>query len=211
MDRRMHEKGIFCFHRPSFILHIRAMNPPNALTVSRFGLTAVFMVCLSVSFPGAPLAALLVFGAAALTDALDGHLARKVYGCSAFGKLMDPLADKVLTAAAFIGFVELGIMPAWMVTLIIAREMMVTGLRLLAIDKGIVLSAGIWGKHKTVWQMVFIIAVLLTQSVYWIYPWSFLESDLFWRIVLWTAGAVTALTVWSGVIYFRENLSLLRN
>ena len=187
------------------------MKLPNILTVSRFALSAVFMVCLSVSFPGAPIAAVIVFGIAALTDALDGHLARKVYGCSAFGKLMDPLADKVLTAAAFIGFVELGIMPAWMVTLIISREMMVTGLRLLAVDKGIVLSAGIWGKHKTIWQMVFIIALLLTQAVYSVCPWSFLESSLFWQIVLWSGGAVTALTLWSGIIYFRENLALFRN
>ncbi len=187
------------------------MNPPNILTSSRFVLAGVFMLCLSVSFPGAPIAAVLVFGVAALTDALDGHLARKVYGCSAFGKLMDPLADKVLTAAAFIGFVELGFMPAWMVTLIISREMMVTGLRLLAIDKGVVLSAGIWGKQKTIWQMVFISAILLMQAAYWIYPLHFLESDLFWQIVLWAGGIVTALTVWSGVVYFRENAGLLRN
>jgi CDP-diacylglycerol--glycerol-3-phosphate 3-phosphatidyltransferase len=187
------------------------MKLPNILTVSRFALAAVFMVCLSVAFPGAPLAAVFFFGIAALTDALDGHLARKVYGCSVFGKLMDPLADKVLTAAAFIGFVELRIMPAWMVTLILAREMMVTGLRLLAVDKGIVLSASNWGKQKTVWQMVFISAILLLRMVYWIYPWSFLDSELNRQIVWWTGGAVTALTIWSGLVYFRENLALLRN
>ncbi|MEI8206820.1 MAG: CDP-diacylglycerol--glycerol-3-phosphate 3-phosphatidyltransferase [Kiritimatiellales bacterium] len=187
------------------------MKLPNILTVSRFGLTAVFMLCLSVSFPGAPIAAVIFFGIAAITDALDGHLARKVYGCSAFGKLMDPLADKVLTAAAFIGFVELHVMPAWMVTLIISREMMVTGLRLLAVDKGIVLSAGTWGKHKTIWQMVFISVVLLLRMTNWIYPIEFLESELFRQIVLCSGGAVTALTLWSGIIYFRENLSLFRN
>lgn len=187
------------------------LNPPNLLTISRFILAAAFMVCLSVPFPGAPLAALLTFGIAALTDALDGHLARKVYGCSAFGKLMDPLADKVLTAAAFIGFVELGIMPAWMVTLILAREMMVTGLRLLAIDKGVVLAAGVWGKHKTIWQMIYILAVLLAYSVYWVVPLHFMETDLF-RQSVWAAGLiVTLLTVWSGIVYFRQNLSLLRN
>ena len=187
------------------------MKLPNILTVSRFALSAVFMVCLSVSFPGAPIAAVIIFGIAALTDALDGHLARKVYGCSAFGKLMDPLADKVLTAAAFIGFVELGIMPAWMVTLIISREMMVTGLRLLAVDKGIVLSASAWGKQKTIWQMTFISAILLLRAVYSVYPWSFLETDLFGSLVQWTAGAITVLTVWSGLVYFRENLALFRN
>ncbi len=187
------------------------MNPPNLLTISRFVLAGVFMLCLSISFPGAPLAAVLVFGIAALTDALDGHLARTVYGCSDFGKLMDPLADKVLTAAAFIGFVELRIMPAWMVTLILSREMMVTGLRLLAIDKGVVLSAGSWGKHKTVWQMIFISAILLLRTVYWIFPWSFLDSELYRTLVLWAGCIVTVLTVWSGLVYFRQNLSLLRN
>jgi CDP-diacylglycerol--glycerol-3-phosphate 3-phosphatidyltransferase len=187
------------------------MNPPNLLTISRFILAAVFMICLSLSFPGAPLVSTLVFGIAALTDALDGHLARNVYGCSDFGKLMDPLADKVLTAAAFIGFVELRIMPAWMVTLILSREMMVTGLRLLATNKGIVLAAGSWGKQKTIWQMVFISAVLLLRAAYWIFPWEFLDSELYQMLVLWAGGLVTALTVWSGLVYFRQNLSLLRN
>lgn len=187
------------------------MKLPNILTVSRFVLAAVFMACLSVSFPGAPIAAVIFFGIAALTDALDGHLARKFYGCSAFGKLMDPLADKVLTAAAFIGFVELKVMPAWMVTLILSREMVVTGLRLLAMDKGIVLSASAWGKQKTIWQMVFISAVLLVRAAYWIYPWSFLDGELYQQLVLWSGGAITVLTVWSGLVYFRENLSLFRN
>jgi CDP-diacylglycerol--glycerol-3-phosphate 3-phosphatidyltransferase len=187
------------------------MNPPNTLTVSRFVLAGVFMASLSIAFPGAPLAAVILFGVAALTDALDGHLARNVYGCTDFGRLMDPLADKVLTSAAFIGFVELGIMPAWMVTLIISREMMVTGLRLLAIEKGVILAAGVWGKHKTIWQMVFISAVLLLRAAYWIYPWSFLNGELYRQLLLWAGGMVTALTVWSGLLYFRENLSLLRN
>jgi len=179
------------------------MKLPNILTVSRFVLAGVFMACLSVSLPGAPIAAVIVFGIAALTDALDGHLARKTNGCSAFGTLMDPLADKVLTAAAFIGFVELHVMPAWMVTLILSREMMVTGLRLLAIDKGVVLAASIWGKQKTIWQMVFISVVLLAHA------FQILENFL---LPVWWAGlAVTILTVWSGFVYFRENLPLLRN
>jgi CDP-diacylglycerol--glycerol-3-phosphate 3-phosphatidyltransferase len=187
------------------------MNPPNLLTLSRFVLAGIFMLCLSVPFPGAPLAAALVFGIAALTDTLDGHLARTIYGCSDFGRLMDPLADKVLTAAAFIGFVELGIIPAWMATLIISREMMVTGLRLLAIDKGVVLAAGAWGKHKTIWQMIFISAILLINAVYWIYPFSFLESAIFPQLVFWSGAVVTALTVWSGIIYFRQNAGLFRD
>lgn len=177
------------------------MNPPNILTLSRFGMAGLLMICLSVSFPGAGIVALIVFILAALTDALDGHLARTVYGCTDFGKLMDPLADKVLTAAAFIGFVELNIIPAWMVTLILAREFMVTGLRLIAADKGIVLAAGIWGKHKTIWQMVFISIVLLLGC------FQPLENVHIW---FWWGGLfVTALSVWSGWHYFQQNMNLL--
>ena len=185
------------------------LNPPNLLTISRFILAGVFILCLSIPFTGSEITALLVFGIAALTDALDGHLARKVYGCSDFGKLMDPLADKVLTAAAFIGFVEMGVMPAWMVTLILSREMMVTGLRLLAVDKGIVVAAGAWGKHKTIWQMVFIIAVLLSLAIYSVYPLPFMETDLFFALIRGGALLVTLLTVWSGAVYFWQNRRLL--
>ena len=184
------------------------MNPPNVLTLSRFGMAFLLMVCLSVSFPGAAWLALIIFILAAITDALDGHLARTVYGCTDFGKLMDPLADKVLTAAAFIGFVELGVMPAWMVTLILAREFMVTGLRLLAADKGIVLAAGIWGKHKTVWQMVFIIVVLFAGVFQPLKTCAAAGGNL-QTAFLWGGLFVTALSVWSGWHYFQQNLNLL--
>lgn len=177
------------------------MNPPNILTLSRFGMAGLLMVFLSLSFPGSMIAAFIVFVLAALTDALDGHLARNVYGCSDFGKLMDPLADKVLTAAAFIGFIELGVLPAWMVTLILSREFMVTGLRLLAADKGIILAAGVWGKHKTIWQMVFIIAVLIIGC--------FQPLEKFNALFWWGGLFVTALSVWSGWHYFQKNLTLL--
>jgi CDP-diacylglycerol--glycerol-3-phosphate 3-phosphatidyltransferase len=177
------------------------MNPPNILTLSRFGMAALLMICLSVTFPGSMIAALIVFVLAAITDALDGHLARTIYGCTDFGKLMDPLADKVLTAAAFIGFIELGVLPAWMVTLILAREFMVTGLRLLAADKGIVLAAGIWGKHKTIWQMVFISVVLLLGC--------FQPLENFHTLFWWSGLAVTALSIWSGWHYFDQNKNLL--
>jgi len=178
------------------------MNPPNILTLSRFGMAILLMVCLSVSFPGSMIAALIIFVLAAFTDALDGHLARNVYGCTDFGKLMDPLAYKVLTAAAFIGFVELGVMSAWMVTLILAREFMVTGLRLLAADKGIVLAAGVWGKHKTIWQMIFIIAVLFAGV--------FQCLEKCGTAIWWGGLVVTALSVFSGWHYFHDNAKLLK-
>jgi len=187
------------------------MNPPNTLTLSRFGMALLLMVCLSVPFSGHMIVALIIFILAALTDALDGHLARKIYGCTDFGKLMDPLADKVLTAAAFIGFVELGVMPAWMVTLILAREFMVTGLRLLAADKGIVLAAGPWGKHKTIWQMIFIIVVLFAGVFLPPSPEGCGAIDLmekFGTAIWWGALFVTALSVFSGGHYFIDNKKL---
>jgi len=173
----------------------------------------LLMVCLSVSFPGNMIVALVIFILAALTDALDGYLARKIYGCTDFGKLMDPLADKVLTAAAFIGFVELGVMPAWMVTLILAREFMVTGLRLLAADKGIVLAAGPWGKHKTIWQMIFIIIVLFAGVFHPPSPEGYGAIDLmekFGTAIWWGALFVTALSVFSGGHYFMDNKKLFK-
>ncbi len=178
------------------------MKLPNVLTLSRFGMAVFLMISLSVSFPAARFAALVLFVIAALTDAFDGYLARKVYGCSDFGKLMDPLADKVLTATAFIGFVEMRILPAWMVTLIISREMMVTGLRLLAADKGVVLAAGILGKQKTIGQMIFIVTVLLIGV--------FQELEKFNTLFFWAGLGITVLTIWSGFVYFRENMNLLK-
>ena len=178
------------------------MRLPNVLTVSRFGMAILLMICLSVTFQGTRIAALILFIVAALTDAFDGHLARKVYGCTDFGRLMDPLADKVLTVAAFIGFVEMRILPAWMVTLIISREMMVTGLRLLAANKGVVLAAGMLGKQKTIGQMIFIIAVLLTSV--------FHGLENFSALFFWAGLSITILTVWSGFIYFWGNMNLLK-
>jgi CDP-diacylglycerol--glycerol-3-phosphate 3-phosphatidyltransferase len=178
------------------------MNLANKLTLSRFGMAGLLIIFLNATFPSASVLSVIIFVLAAITDALDGHLARTIYGCTDFGKLMDPLADKVLTAAAFIGFVQLGVMPAWMVTLILGREFMVTGLRLLAADKGIILAAGIWGKHKTIWQMVFISIVLLLKC--------FLNLEDFHWLFWWFGLFVTILSVWSGWHYFDQNKKLLK-
>lgn len=172
-------------------------NLPNHLTISRFWMTALMVACMSIDFPYARLAALAIFILASITDALDGHLARNVYGCTTFGKLMDPLADKVLVCAAFICFVELGCMQAWMVVLIIAREFMVTGLRLLMIEKGTVMPAGMWGKVKTTLQMVAI--CLYFFGLVW--PARFLPlpgSAFAW----WLGLGVSLITAWSGIVYF---------
>jgi len=111
------------------------------------------------------LLAFMVFVAAAVTDAVDGHIARKHNLITNFGKLMDPLADKVLTTAAFIVFVDVGIIPAWMVIVILAREFIITGLRGVAASEGVVIEASLSGKLKTVFQMVAICLILLATTI----------------------------------------------
>lgn len=191
------------------------MNLPNVLTLSRLGLAVVLMMLLTISFPFSHILALLVFIIAAVTDYLDGHLARHGWGVTSFGRLMDPLTDKVLVCAAFVSFVELHLVPAWMVVLIVAREFLVTGLRLLAIHRGTVISAGRWGKHKTVWQIVAIIVLLLGLAV----RSDFLGGASPAMLHLYDRGfmlisyavcvVVVAITVFSGALYFYEHRDLL--
>jgi CDP-diacylglycerol--glycerol-3-phosphate 3-phosphatidyltransferase len=191
------------------------VNIPNTLTLSRLGLAIVMMVFLSVSCPFASTLALLVFVVAGITDYLDGYLARNVYGITSFGRLMDPLTDKVLVCAAFVSFVELRITPAWIVVIIISREFLVTGLRLLAASQGRVISAGKWGKHKTIWQIVAIAILLLGLGI---------RNDLFRNagvefltnydfcfgiIALAISAAVAIITMVSGILYFREHSSVI--
>ncbi len=178
---------------------------PNHLTISRFWMTAVMMICMSIDFPYAKIIALVIFVLASITDALDGYLARNFFGVTSFGKLMDPLADKVLVCAAFIGFVELESLRAWMVVLIIAREFMVTGMRLLMIEKGIVMPAGMWGKVKTTVQMVAISLYFL--GIIWPDP-VFLPGP--GSTFAWWLGLGTALlTAWSGVVYFWQQRHII--
>jgi len=177
---------------------------PNHLTISRFWMTAIMMVCMSIDFPYARIAALIIFIIASITDALDGYLARNFFGCTSFGKLMDPLADKVLVCAAFIGFVELDSLRAWMVVLIIAREFMVTGMRLLMIEKGIVMPAGPWGKIKTTVQMLVI--CLLFFGLIWKQSWLPAPGSAF----AWWLGLGAALvTAWSGMVYFWQQRHII--
>jgi CDP-diacylglycerol--glycerol-3-phosphate 3-phosphatidyltransferase len=173
------------------------------------------MLLLSVSFPFASSLALLVFVVAGITDYLDGYLARKVYGITSFGRLMDPLTDKVLVCAAFVSFVELKITPAWIVVIIISREFLVTGLRLLAASKGEVISAGKWGKHKTIWQIVAISTLLLLLAI---------RNDLlrdasvklladydycFHFVALAISASVAVITMASGILYFMEHRRII--
>lgn len=186
------------------------MNLPNQLTVGRLVLSVFFVACLSVTFPFNHTVALALFLVATLTDYLDGVIARRRGLITDFGKLMDPLADKILTAAAFICLLPFGAMPGWVVIIIIAREFLITGLRLLAGAKGVVLPAEKLGKHKTAWQMATIIFFLLLLALR---DWS--SSRLAWVPFAWNSvgpvmvAITTLLTVYSGVGYFWKNRRLI--
>lgn len=136
------------------------MNLPNKLTILRTVLIPFFLVALlcDVNYGGfVPYGnwiALVIFAIASITDMLDGKIARKYNLVTNFGKFMDPLADKLLVSSAMIAFIELGRIPCWVVIIIIAREFIISGFRLVAADNGIVIAAGIWGKIKTAEQMV---------------------------------------------------------
>lgn len=199
------------------------MTLSNRLTLSRFVLAFVMTMFLTV--PGIPFGktfGLLVFLVAALTDYWDGRLARENSNITAFGQLMDPLADKVLVCAAFLSFVSWNqIVPAWIVALILTREFLVTGLRLLAANKGIVIPADRWGKHKTLWQIIVIITILFGKACRDdILPAildektlsNFLEAwyDKIFDPVTYALSALAAfLTILSGTVYFLRNRKLV--
>ncbi|MBR2276011.1 MAG: CDP-diacylglycerol--glycerol-3-phosphate 3-phosphatidyltransferase [Lachnospiraceae bacterium] len=139
------------------------MNLPNKLTLFRVILIPFFVFFLLSQAAGeaSDLIALIIFVIASLTDWLDGKIARKYNLITDFGKFMDPLADKLLVCSAMICFVELHKLPAWIVVIIIAREFIISGFRLIAADNGVVIAASIYGKFKTVTQMAMIILLLI--------------------------------------------------
>lgn len=134
------------------------MNLPNKLTIIRVVMIPFFVFFLLSDLLGgaADWTALIIFVVASLTDLLDGHIARKHNLVTNFGKFMDPLADKLLVSAAMICLVELGRLPAWIVVIIISREFIISGFRLIASDNGVVIAASYWGKFKTTFQMIMI-------------------------------------------------------
>ena len=140
------------------------MNLPNKLTVSRFILTIAFLVAMFSETRYHETIALAFFSAAGISDFLDGQIARRRNLITNFGILMDPLADKIMVCSAFIAFVGLNWIAAWMVVIIVARELAITGLRLLAASRNVVLAAEAFGKHKTISQIIAIIAILVFHS-----------------------------------------------
>lgn len=189
------------------------MNLPNQLTVARFFLTLAFVAAMSVQWPFSYTAGLVLFIIASLTDYADGEIARRWNLVTDFGKLMDPLVDKIMMAAAFICLVPAKALPAWVAIVIISREFLITGLRLLAASKGVVLPAERMGKHKTIWQIVTVIFFLLLLALAEVGIEGRVSAQIWWwvRSVAGTGLIVLALglTVYSGLGYLWRNRGLI--
>jgi CDP-diacylglycerol--glycerol-3-phosphate 3-phosphatidyltransferase len=188
------------------------MNLPNKLTLLRILLIPIFMVVLYWGFPGATYVALAIFIIASITDLLDGKIARKYNLVTDFGKFADPLADKMLVTAAMLWFVEQGRMPAWMLLIVICREFAVSGLRMIASDKGRVIAAGWSGKVKTASTMICIVVMLLLgPTITWAASNPLTAMPMGWLswidpICVWV---ITLTTLYSGVEYFMKNKDVI--
>ena len=180
------------------------MNWANRITLSRLALTVLFVVSLNSSWQYARTTALVIFLIAGLTDFIDGEIARRYGIITNFGKLMDPLVDKIMLAAAFISLVPLKAVPAWAATTVVARDFLITGLRLMASAKGRILPAESLGKQKTSWQVITVLFFLglfsaselrfaNEESVWWLRAWNQAGPILVWITV--------ALTLYSGLAY----------
>ena len=188
------------------------MNWANRITLSRLALTVLFVIALNSSWQYARTAALGIFLIAGFTDFVDGEIARRYGVITSFGKLMDPLVDKIMVAAAFISLVPLKAVPAWAATTVVARDFLITGLRLMATAKGRVLPAESLGKQKTSWQIVtivFFLALLAIvelhyateTSTWWVRAWADAGPVLVWITV--------ALTIYSGLGFTWRNRELI--
>jgi CDP-diacylglycerol--glycerol-3-phosphate 3-phosphatidyltransferase len=188
------------------------MNWANRITLSRLALTVLFVVSLNSSWPYARTTALVIFLIAGLTDFIDGEIARRYGIITNFGKLMDPLVDKIMLAAAFISLVPLKAVPAWAATTIVARDFLITGLRLMASAKGRILPAESLGKQKTSWQVITVLFFLglfsaselrfaNEESVWWQHAWNQAGPILVWITV--------ALTLYSGLAYAWRHRELI--
>ena len=185
------------------------LNLPNQLSVLRLGLCGLLLISLSITWPYAAFGALVIFTMASLTDWLDGAIARRYHLVTDLGKLLDPLADKILITGTLVGLVERHIAPMWMVVLIIAREFLITGLRTIAASKQVILAAEKVGKHKTISQIV---AIIVSLAVLSLGEFGFGASPLTKFLaaaqlpLYWIALFITVL---SGAIYFWKNAAML--
>lgn len=182
------------------------MNLPNKLTVIRIVLTPFYLAAMLVAFPYHYLVACAIFGVASITDFLDGKIARKHNLITDFGKLCDPLADKMLTTAAFLAFMQLGYCNIWIVMVILTREFLVTSFRLVAASQGVVIAAGIWGKLKTASQMIFSILIMFVLFAVDSLGFEFDYLSVVSNILL---GITAVLTAISGIKYIVDGLKVI--
>ena len=188
------------------------MNWANRLTLSRLLLTVIFVAALNSSWQYGRTLALVVFLIAGVSDFVDGEIARRYGFVTDFGKLMDPLVDKILVAAAFISLVPLKAVPAWAATTVVARDFLITGLRMMASTKGKVLPAEMLGKQKTSWQVVTVIFFLALLSLHELRyanetsRWWFRAWDQAGPVLVWIT---VALTIYSGLGYAWRHRELI--
>lgn len=189
------------------------MNLANRLTMSRILLTFVFMFFLFCQGLWAKAASLVIFILAALSDLFDGLIAQRWNMVTDFGRLMDPIADKILVLAAFAAFVQMQLIDAWMFVIIVSREILITSLRLFALNKGKVLSAARAGKHKTASQMVVIFAILgfilLKEIVLKYSTWNPAWEKIFRQGIFYLMVVTLGLTLYSGLSYLWENRKII--
>lgn len=194
------------------------MNLANKLTMLRIILVPVFLVFIAVKdIPYGTFIATIIFVIASVTDQLDGYIARNRNQITTFGKFMDPLADKLLVTAALISLVELKIIPAWAAVVIIAREFAVSGLRTIAASEGKVIAASIWGKVKTVTQIIAILLCLFRvniESVDYLYT-SVTQNQILNYIIMYGSKYILILaviiTIISGIDYFVKNKNVINS
>ena len=190
------------------------INIPNVLTIFRILLTPLFIICLFYNYPYARLWALIIFIVASITDAFDGHYARKYNQVTRHGQFLDPLADKILVSSAFISFAIMKIIPFWMVVLIIFRDLFVTGLRIAMESKGLSIITSKIAKAKTTIQISVIIFILLFLGIQILsYDWlgviiNFIVDN---RIIYYFTLIVTFFTVWTGISYLYKNRHIIIN
>ena len=187
------------------------MNLPNKLSILRVLLIPVMVLLMYLPGPICVLLSTAVFGIAAFTDFLDGYIARRDNIVTDFGKFIDPVADKLLNLSAMITLIHCGQMPAFVVIIILARELAVDGLRMVAVGQGRVIAAGMLGKIKTVSQMVVVIYLMLVgRLVPQFEALAFLQTPV--QVIGWIGCAwISIITIWSGVDYFTKNFDCIRN
>ncbi|MEO8439837.1 MAG: CDP-diacylglycerol--glycerol-3-phosphate 3-phosphatidyltransferase [Spartobacteria bacterium] len=189
------------------------MNWANRLTLGRLALTILFVLALSSVWTYGRSIALVLFALAGISDYFDGEIARRYGIVTNFGKLMDPLVDKVMMSAAFICLVPLGAVPAWVAVIVVARDFLITGLRLLASSEGTILPSERLGKHKTSWQIVTVVFFLLLLSIREFRPG--IEDSGWWQLC-WRYGGnfllwiTIGLTIYSGLGYLWRHRGLVR-